>query len=77
MKQILELSVVNNKLRYTAFYGDGDSKSFINVQDTYPGIKVRKHQSVENVQLRELAVDWEIIKNEKKDFEGKANQQIQ
>ena len=48
---------MNNNLHYTEFYGDGNSKSFINVQDTYPGIKLKKAKSVGNAQLREFAVD--------------------
>ena len=41
-KRIWERSIKINKLRYTKFYGDGDSKSYSNVCDVYPGVKVEK-----------------------------------
>ena len=34
-------SVKKNKLRYTEIYGDGDSKSFNTVKNTYADIEVK------------------------------------
>ena len=41
-KRIWERSEEKHKLRYIEFYGDGDTKSFTTVQDTYTGIQVKK-----------------------------------
>ena len=30
------------KLHYTEFYGDGDSKMFLAVKETYKGTKIKK-----------------------------------
>ena len=35
-KRIWERSISKTKVRYTAFYGDRDSKSYLSVQGTYP-----------------------------------------
>ena len=43
-------SVKKNKLRYTEFYGDGDSKSFNTVKNTYVDIEVKKIECVGDVQ---------------------------
>ena len=51
-KRIWERSIKINKLRYTKFYGDGDSKSYSNVCDVYPGVKVEKLECVGHVQKR-------------------------
>ena len=37
-KRIWERSLQKNKLRYTSFYGEGDSKSFSTIKNTYPGM---------------------------------------
>ena len=37
-KRISESSLQKSKLRYISFYGDGDSKSFSTIKNTYPGI---------------------------------------
>lgn len=49
-KRIWERSEGKNKLRYTEFYGDGDSKSFNTVRSTYTGIHVKKLECVGHVQ---------------------------
>ena len=49
-KRIWERSIENNKLRYTEFYGDGDSKGYLTVCDVYPGVKVEKLECVGHVQ---------------------------
>ena len=41
-KRIWKRSIRKNKLHYTEFYGDGDSKSFLAVKETYKGTKVKK-----------------------------------
>ena len=41
-KRIWERSIEKNKLRYTTFYGNGDSKGYLGVCNVYPGIKVEK-----------------------------------
>ena len=51
-KKIFERSVELNQLRYTEFYGDGDSKSFPAVKDVYPGVIVRKKECIGHVQKR-------------------------
>ena len=51
-KRIWERSEQKNKLRYTEFYGDGDSKGFNTVRETYTGIHVKKLECVGHVQKR-------------------------
>ena len=51
-KRIWERSIRKNKLRYTEFNGDGDSKSFLAVKETYKGTKIKKLENVGNVQKR-------------------------
>ena len=41
-KRIWERSTRKNKLHYTEFYGNRDSKSFLAVKETYQGIKIKK-----------------------------------
>ena len=36
-QRIFSRSIETNKLRYTEYYGDGDSKSFNEVENVYPG----------------------------------------
>ena len=51
-KCIFERSLKKYNIRYTKFLGDGDSKSFSTVKDTYPGIEVRKLDYVGHYQKR-------------------------
>ena len=53
-------SVEKNKLRYTEFYGDGDSQSFNTAKNTYADTKVKKLESVRHVQKRVGCIDYEI-----------------
>ena len=39
-KRIFNRSISKRKLRYVNFLGDGDSKSYLNIKDTYPGMTV-------------------------------------
>ena len=47
-------SIVFNKLRYTTYIGDGDTKSYANVvvSDPCPGIIIEKAECVGHVQKR-------------------------
>ena len=49
-KRIWERSVNKNKLRYTEFYWDGDSNSFLEVKEAYMGTKIKKLECVGHVQ---------------------------
>ena len=40
------------KLHYTEFYGDGDSKMFLAVKETYKGTKIKKWECLGHVQKR-------------------------
>ena len=51
-KRIWNRSIEKNKLRYTEFYSDCDSKSFTSVCNTYPDIQVKKLECVGNFQKR-------------------------
>ena len=51
-KRIWERSIRKNKLRYTEFYRDRDSKSFLAVKETYKGTKIKKLECVGHVQKR-------------------------
>ena len=50
--KIFERSIEKNKLRYTDFYGDGDSKSHQIIENVYSGIKVQKLECIGHVQKR-------------------------
>ena len=49
-KRIFSRSIETRKLRYTDFYGDGDSKSHVAVKEIYPNITVRKFECIGHVQ---------------------------
>ena len=65
-------SVECNKLRYTEFFGDGDSKSYSTVKDVYEedNITVVKKECVGHVQKR-LGTALRKLKKEKKGLGGK------
>ena len=52
VKRIFQRSGQKHKLRYTEYYGDGDSKGFSGVENTYieKGLKVAKKKCVGHVQ---------------------------
>ena len=52
VQRIFSRSIETNKLRYTEYYGDGDSKSFKEVENVYPGIVVVKKECIGHVQKR-------------------------
>ena len=43
---------IEKQLRYTEFYGDGDSKGRASIENIYPGIKVTKLECIGHVQKR-------------------------
>ena len=69
MKRIFERSEEKQKLRYTEYYGDGDSKGFNGVKKTYidKGLKVVKKECVGHVQKR-VGTALRKLKKEKKGF---------
>ncbi|GFS79181.1 uncharacterized protein TNCV_4408751 [Trichonephila clavipes] len=50
--RIFERSEANRILRYTSYYGDGDSKAFNNVKDIYGYDSVVKYECIGHVQKR-------------------------
>ena len=48
-KRICERYIRKNKLRHTEFYGDGDSKKFLAVKETYNGTKIKMLECVGHV----------------------------
>ncbi|GFU24794.1 uncharacterized protein TNCV_794141 [Trichonephila clavipes] len=50
--RIFERSEANRSLRYTSYYGDGDSKAFNNVKDIYGYDSVVKYECIGHVQKR-------------------------
>jgi hypothetical protein len=52
MKKIFERSITDRKLRYIKYLGDGDSKSYLNVMNVYPGLEVKKLECVGHYQKR-------------------------
>ena len=52
VKRIFEHAIKKHKSRYVQFLGDGDTKSYINVKDTQPGIEIEKLECVGHYQKR-------------------------
>ena len=51
-KRMFERSIQKHSLRYTEFYGDGDSKSFPSVQNIYDDVTVKKLECIGHIQKR-------------------------
>ena len=51
-KRVFERLVEKHNLRYVKFLGDGDSKSYQTVKNTYPRIEVEKLECVGHYQKR-------------------------
>ena len=51
-RRIWSRSIKTHKLRYNEFYGDGDSKGYEAVKNTYEGLQVQKLECVGHVQKR-------------------------
>lgn len=71
-KRIFNRSMELHKLQYTEYYGDGDSKGFDEVEDTYEEhcVKVKKKECVGHVQKR-LGTALRKLKKETKGLGGK------
>ena len=69
-KRVFERSIENYNLRCVEFLGDGDSKSFSNVKETYPGIEVKKLECVGHYQKR-LGTRLRNLKKKEKGLGGK------
>ena len=69
-KRIWERSEAKHKLRYIEFYGDGGTKSFTTVQDTYTGIQVKTLECVGHVQKR-VGCCLRNLKKQEKGIGGK------
>ncbi|GFV26313.1 uncharacterized protein TNCV_4029561 [Trichonephila clavipes] len=50
--RIFQCSIVKRGLKYAHYYGDGDSKGFISVKDTYGKDSVTKYECIGHVQKR-------------------------
>ncbi|GFW11687.1 uncharacterized protein TNCV_43221 [Trichonephila clavipes] len=50
--RIFQRSIVKQGLKYAHYYGDGDSKGFISVKDTYGKDSVTKYECIGHVQKR-------------------------
>ena len=51
-KRVFQHSIDNCQLRYIQYFGDGDSKSYMNVKNTYPDIEIKKLECVGHYQKR-------------------------
>ena len=50
--RIFERSITTCKLRYIKYFGDGDSKAYFEVKDTYKPDRVNKYECVGHYQKR-------------------------
>ena len=66
-KRVINRSVEKYNLRYVEFLGDGDSKSFISVKDTYPEVTVKKLECVGHYQKR-VGTRLRNLKNKRERF---------
>ena len=48
--KIFQRSVEKHGIRYISYYGDGDSKSYEEVKNVYPGITVEKYECIRHYQ---------------------------
>ncbi|XP_065675570.1 uncharacterized protein LOC136091785 [Hydra vulgaris] len=51
-KRVFQRSIDNRQLRYIQYLGDGDSKSYVHVKNTYPDIEVEKLECIGHYQKR-------------------------
>ncbi|GFT76903.1 uncharacterized protein TNCV_3597651 [Trichonephila clavipes] len=70
--RIFQLSNVKRGLKYAHYYGDGDSKGFISVKDTYGKDSVTKYECIGHVQKR-VGARLRKLKSKNKNLSGKAN----
>ncbi|GFV22350.1 uncharacterized protein TNCV_3924101 [Trichonephila clavipes] len=68
--RIFQRSIVKRGLKYAHYYGDGDSKGFISVKDTYGKDSVTKYECIGHVQKRVGAI-LRKLKSKNKNLSGK------
>ncbi|GFU36054.1 uncharacterized protein TNCV_4191531 [Trichonephila clavipes] len=68
--RIFQRSIVKRGLKYAHYYGDGDSKGFISVKDTYGKDSVTKYECIGHVQKR-VGVRLRKLKSKNKNLSGK------
>ncbi|GFU64582.1 CCHC-type domain-containing protein [Trichonephila clavipes] len=66
----LQRSIVKRGLKYAHYYGDGDSKGFITVKDTYGKDSVTKYECIGHVQKR-VGARLRKLKSNNKNLSGK------
>jgi len=68
--RIFNRSIKERKLQYTEYYGDGDSKAFMKVKDTYGENSVSKLECIGHIQKR-VGSRLRKLKNTTKGLSGK------
>ncbi|GFX24696.1 uncharacterized protein TNCV_3344761 [Trichonephila clavipes] len=68
--RIFQRSIVKRGLKYAHYYGDGDSKGFISVKDTYGKDSVTKYGCIGHVQKR-VGARLRKLKSKNKNLSGK------
>ncbi|GFV13314.1 uncharacterized protein TNCV_3656341 [Trichonephila clavipes] len=68
--RIFQRSIVKRGLKYAHYYGDGDSKGFISVKDTYGKDSVTIYECIGHVQKR-VGVRLRKLKSKNKNLSGK------
>ncbi|GFV85403.1 uncharacterized protein TNCV_3772281 [Trichonephila clavipes] len=68
--RIFQRSIVKRGLKYAHYYGDGDSKGFISVKDTYGKDSVTKYECIGHVQKR-VCARLRKLKSKNKNLSGK------
>ncbi|GFW87895.1 uncharacterized protein TNCV_1359991 [Trichonephila clavipes] len=68
--RIFQRSIVKRGLKYAHYYGDGDSKGFISVKDTYGKDSVTKYECIGHVQKR-VGARLRKLKSKNKNLYGK------
>ncbi|GFU73230.1 uncharacterized protein TNCV_493551 [Trichonephila clavipes] len=70
--RIFQRAIVKRGLKYAYYYGDGDSKGFISVKDTYGKDSVTKYECIDHVQKR-VGARLRKLKSKNKNMSGKGN----
>ncbi|GFX65573.1 uncharacterized protein TNCV_5083091 [Trichonephila clavipes] len=68
--RIFQRSIVKRGFKYAHYYGDGDSKGFISVKDTYGKDSVTKYECIDHVQKR-VGARLRKLKSKNKNLSGK------
>ncbi|GFS72575.1 uncharacterized protein TNCV_4135791 [Trichonephila clavipes] len=68
--RIFQRSIVKRGLKYAHYYGDGVSKGFISVKDTYGKDSVTKYECIGHVQKR-VGARLRKLKSKNKNLSGK------